>query len=117
MVACHLYGWCNLIVLLTHLSHLINSLDSRHDYEILPRCQCSFNSVDEVKSLSLYTVNHGICALPRARLMKVSNIIICSEVPVNMHVEILHVGNSILDDILICPPVKRVTHLRVAVYE
>ena len=27
-------------------------------------------------------------------------IIICSEVPVNMHVEILHVGNSILDDIL-----------------
>jgi len=30
----------------------------------------------------------------------VSNMIICSEVPVNMHVEILHVGNSILDDIL-----------------
>jgi len=26
----------------------------------------------------------------------IKNIIICSEVPVNMHVEILHVGNSIL---------------------
>jgi len=84
---------------------------------ILPRCQCSFSSVDEVKSLSLYTVNHGICVLSRARLMKVLNIIICGEVRVNMHVEILHVGNSILDDILICPPVKRVAHLRLAVYE
>jgi len=53
--------------------------------------------------------NHGTYVLPRARLMKVPNMIICSEVPVNMHVEILRVGNSNLD-IPICPPVKRVTY-------